>query len=103
MIEIISVFLLLALLFGGLLLEGYIHQGGGTMEERRAVVFEIYRYAVCFIMVIIFGLMTFQLIGSLLGGASEPNTLAGPGVGVLLSIVLFAAHWLMKNPVLPKA
>lgn len=81
-----------------LLLEGYLYQSGGTMNERKAVVFEIYRYAVCFIMIILFAFMAFQLFSGLVADMSNPAALAGPGVGTLLTALIFFAHWMLKNP-----
>lgn len=91
------------ILIGGLLLSDYAYRMGGTMEERRAIVFEVYRYAVCLIMVIVFAFMAAQLIGALLADAANTQAMAGPGVGALLSGLLFLIHWLMKNPALPKS
>lgn len=96
---ILGVLLVLALFIGGLLLSEYIYQAGDTMEERRAMVFEVYRYAVCFLMVLLFGIMAFQLISSLIVDAANTQAMAGPGVGVMISGVLFLVHWFMKNPV----
>lgn len=88
---------------GGLLLSDYAYRAGGTMEERRAVVFEVYRYAVCLITLLLFGMTAFQLVGSLVAEAATPQALALPGAGALISGLLFLAHWLMKNPALPKS
>jgi flagellar biosynthesis protein FliQ len=107
--ELLLGLLLFANLFlGGLLLADYVYRTGGTMDERKAVVFEIYRYSICFIMVIVFGLLAFQLLSGLLGSMFsgtpvDPQALAGPGVGAIITAILFLAHWLMKNPALPKA
>ena len=94
---------LILLFIGGLLLTDYVYRAGGTMEERRAVVFEVYRYTICLVMVFMFGMMAFQLIGSLVVDASNTQALAGPGVGAIISGALFLIHWLMKNPAAPKA
>ncbi len=68
------------------------------MQERRAIVFEIYRYSICFFMVAAFGLSAFQLgLGLILDG-SNPQALTGPGLGVILSGVIFLVHWFIKNP-----
>ena len=94
---------LIALFIGGLLLTDYVYRAGGSMEERKAVVFEVYRYTVCLVMVFVLGLSAFQLIGSLVVDASNAQALAGPGVGVIISGVLFLVHWFIKNPAAPKA
>jgi hypothetical protein len=91
------------LFIGGLLLTDYVYRAGGSMEERKAVVFEVYRYTVCLIMVLMFGMMAFQLIGSLVMDASNTQGLAGPGIGAIISGLLFFVHWFMKNPVTYKA
>lgn len=74
------------------------------MEERRAVVFEVYRYAVCLITLLLFGMMAFQLLGTLLSdiGNAQVQALAMPGAGAIISGLLFLAHWTIKNPALPK-
>jgi hypothetical protein len=97
---ILGVFLILALFIGGLLLSEFVYQAGETMEERRAMVFEVYRYAVCFLMVLLFGIMAFQLISALIVDANNTQAMTGPGVGVMISGALFMAHWFMKNPLL---
>lgn len=99
---IIGLLLFVTLFIGGLLLSDYAYRNGGTMEERRAVVFEVYRYAICFIMVIVFGMLAFQLVGALVTDATNTQALTGPAVGVIISIILFLIHWLMPNPGLPK-
>lgn len=96
-----------AVYLGGLLLSDYVYRTGGTMEERKAVVFEVYRYAICFIMVLIFGLLAFQLLTGLIGsmasgGQADMQMLAGPGIGAIITAILFIAHWMMKNPAAPK-
>lgn len=95
---IVGLFLLIALFVGALLLVDYVFRAGGTMQERKAVVFEVYRYAVCFVMLIVFGLMGFQLISGLMSENSSPGVLSGPALGVLISGLLFITHWLLKNP-----
>ncbi len=90
--------LLSAVFVTGLLLEGYAYQAGGTMNERKAVVFEIYRYATCFVMILLFAVMAFQLFSGMVTDMSNPSALAGPGVGAILSALIFFAHWMMKNP-----
>jgi hypothetical protein len=92
----------LMLLIGGLLLSDYAYRAGGTMEERRAVVFEVYRYAVCLITLLVFGVTAFQLVGALLSDAGNAQSLTLPGAGAIISALLFLAHWTMKNPALPK-
>ena len=99
---ILGLLLVLALFMGGLLLSEYAYQVGETMEERRAVVFEVYRYAICFLMVILFGVLAFQMIGALILDAANSQAMAGPGVGVMISGIIFLVHWFMKNPMLPK-
>lgn len=94
---------LINLLLGGLLLSDLAFRLGGTMEERKALVFEVYRYAVCFVMVLVFGLTGFQLVVALLTDASNTQALIGPGGGVLFSVILFVVHWLIKNPACPKS
>ena len=101
--SILGLLLILALFLGGLVLSEYAYQAGGTMEERKAIVFEIYRYGICYLMVVVFGIMAFQLIAALVVDASNTQAMAGPGIGVILSGGLFFAHWFMKNPVQPKA
>lgn len=98
---ILGLGLLALLLVGGLLFSDYVYRMGGTMEERRAIVFEVYRYTLCLIMVLMFGLMAFQLIGALVTDAGNTQAMAGPGVGALITAALFAIHWFMKNPALP--
>lgn len=100
---ILGILLVLALLIGGLLLSEYSYQLGGTMEERRAIVFEVYRYAVCFLMVLLFGIMAFQLLTAMITDFANTQAMTGPGVGVILSGSLFMLHWFIKNPLLPAA
>lgn len=95
--------LLVNLLLGGLLLSDYAFRLGGTMEERKAVVFEVYRYSICFVMVVVLGLMGFQLVAALLTDPSNTQALMGPGAGVLISALLFLVHWLIKNPACSKS
>lgn len=100
---LVAIGISLSIFVGGLLLTDYIDRAGGTMEERIAVVFEVYRYAVCFLMVIVFGLSSFQMVGALLSGVNSTVALAGPGIGVVISGLLFLTHWLLRNPALPKS
>ena len=100
---IAGVLLVLLLVVGGLLLSEYVYQAGGTMEERRAIVFEVYRYSVCFLMVLLFGVMAFQLLNALATDAANTQAMTGPGIGVILAGALFMLHWFIKNPVLPPA
>lgn len=72
------------------------------MEERKAIVFEVYRYAVCFVMLIVFSFLGFQLIAALLTDAANTQALAAPAGGILLSAILFVVHWFLKNPCCPK-
>jgi hypothetical protein len=100
---ILGLVLVLALFIGGMLLSEYAYQAGDVMEERRAIVFEVYRYAICFLMVVIFGIMAFQMIGALIIDAANSQAMAGPGVGVMISGMIFLVHWFMKNPMQPKS
>jgi len=102
--------LLLAFIFLiGLFLMAYLlvcsidNQKDLSMTEKIALVFEVYRYAVCFVMIIVFGLLAYFVVGGMITSPQAMAELVGPGVGVLLSAVLFLAHWRMKNPSLPKA
>lgn len=97
---ILGVVIILALMIGGLLLSEYAYQLGGTMEERRAIVFEVYRYSVCFLMVLLFGIMAFQLLTAMITDFANTQAMTGPGVGVILSGGLFMLHWFIKNPLL---
>jgi len=94
--------LLIALLVGGLLLSDYVYRSGGTMEERRAVVFEVYRYTVCLLMVLLFGLSAFQLAAALITDPSNAQAMGGPGVGAIITGLFFLIHWFIKNPAVPK-
>ena len=89
---------LLGLFAMALLVAGVLVQTGGTMKERAALVFEVYRYTVCFVMVIVFGLMAYTVVTGLLAGSTDPGTLGASGVGVVLSLVLYCLHMFMKNP-----
>jgi hypothetical protein len=93
---------LVLLFLGGLLLSDYAYRAGGTMEERRAVVFEVYRYAVCLVTLLMFSFTAFQLVGALVADAGNISGLSLPGAGAIISGLLFLAHWTMKNPALPK-
>lgn len=73
------------------------------MEERLAVVFEVYRYTICLLMVLLFGLSAFQLVGALIMDINNTQAMAGPGIGVIITGLLFGIHWFMKNPVLKHA
>ncbi|WP_373530994.1 hypothetical protein [Vampirovibrio sp.] len=90
-----------ALFVGTLLLVDYVERVGATMQERKAIIFEIYRYAVCFLMVIVFGLSAFQLLGALIGEGGNPQALTPPALGSIISGFIFLIHWLIKNPALP--
>jgi hypothetical protein len=93
---------LITLFLGGLLLTEYFFRAGGTMEERKAVVFEVYRYTICLVMVLVFGLSAFQLVGALVMDANNTQALAGPGIGVIITGALFLVHWFMKTPACSK-
>jgi drug/metabolite transporter (DMT)-like permease len=101
--SLIGLVLLINMLLGGLFLSDFALRTGGTMEERKAVVFEVYRYAVCFVMVVVFTFTGFQLLVALLTDAGNVQGLSGPGAGVLLSVILFLVHWFMKNPAYGKS
>ncbi len=101
----------LPLLFGflsvvGLFLMAYLlvcafeNQKDLTMSEKIALVFEVYRYAVCFVMLVVFGLLAYFVVGGLITSPQAVAELVGPGVGVILSAVLFLVHWRLKNPAL---
>ena len=100
---LLGLVILVNVLIGGLLLSDFAFRLGGTMEERKAVVFEVYRYAICFVMVIVIGLMGFQLVAALLADASNTQAMMGPAAGVIISVLLFVVHWFIKNPACPKA
>lgn len=94
--------LIIALFVGTLLFVDYLERAGATMQERKAIIFEIYRYAVCFLMVSVFGLSTFQLLGALLGDAGNPQALIPPGLSSIISGLLFLIHWSIRNPAMPQ-
>ena len=71
--------------------------GGNSVNNAGALVFEVYRYTVCFVMVLMFAIGAFIVINTLIAGGDSAS-LAGNGVAVLLSMALFALHWRMKNP-----
>ncbi len=90
--------LIIILLFiGGLITVALLEQMGGTMKEKAALVFEVYRYTVCFVMVLVFTLMAYTVLSGVFSG-QEANAVAGAGLGVLLSVALYFIHWKMKNP-----
>ena len=72
------------------------------MEERLAVVFEVYRYTVCLLMVLLFGFSAFQLVAALVLDANNAQSMAGPGIGAIITGLLFGIHWFMKNPSLKR-
>lgn len=96
--------LVLAVFIGAwLLVNSFINaqdqEGELTVKERTAVVFEVYRYAVCFMAMLFFGVMGYLSIAALFtGGMENPQALVGPGIGVLISVAIFLLHWRMKNP-----
>jgi hypothetical protein len=103
---IIGILLLPFLFGGGVLLVGALSPTGGlntmnTAEERRAVVFEIYRYSICYVMVMVFAVMAFQLLGSALSDMNNIAAMGAPAAGVILSGILFIVHWKMKSPASP--
>ena len=71
------------------------------MEERKAVVFEVYRYTICMLMMVFFTGSAFILFSTLLGDMEHPDKAAGPGIATVLCAVIFAAHWMMPNPAAP--
>jgi hypothetical protein len=91
-----------ALFMGILLLVDYVERVGATMQERKAIIFEIYRYSVCFLMVIVFGLSAFQLAGALIADSGNPQALTPPGLASIISGIIFLIHWLIKNPAISK-
>src|SRR5687767_4334406 len=100
---VIGILLLPVLLGGGLLLIGILSPTGGlnamnSAEERRAVIFEIYRYSICYVMVLVFALMAFQLLGAVMTDMNNGAAMAAPAAGVILSAILFIIHWKMKSP-----
>lgn len=99
---IIGIILIINVFVGTLLLADYLERAGETMQERKAIIFEIYRYAVCFLMVVVFGLSAFQLVAALITDASNPQALLPAGLGAIISGLLFLIHWLLKNPAIGK-
>lgn len=91
-------FSVIGLFIGVLLLIDYLERIAGSMQERKAIIFEVYRYAVCFLMVAAFGLSAFQLTVALINDASNPQALAPAGLGSIISGLLFLIHWFIKNP-----
>jgi hypothetical protein len=92
-IGVAVVLFILALLAVGVLAQ----LGGGSVNNPGALVFEVYRYTVCFVMVLVFGIGAFIVISTMLTGG-DSAALAGNGVTVLLALAIFALHWRMKNP-----
>ena len=78
----------------GTCLRGYV------MNEKTAIVFEIYRYAVCFVTLCSFSLLSYAVIGGYLADPGNIKALAGAAVGVIISLVLYVVHWRLKNPAL---
>lgn len=99
---IVTVFAVLAGVFLvlGLLLPLTLVQKGEThsMKDTQSLVFEIYRYGVCFVMVLGFTILSYVLLSSLLSNPGDFRSMGGPALGVLLSVALFFTHWRMKNP-----
>jgi hypothetical protein len=100
-ILLLGIILIPALFVGTLLLVDYLERAGATMQERKAIIFEIYRYAICFLTVILFGLSAFQLAGALISESGNPQALTPPGLGSIISGLIFLIHWLIKNPAIP--
>ena len=67
------------------------------MDERLAVVFEVYRYAVCWFCIVLFLILGFMLIMGALT-AQNATGVAAYGGGILLCLALFILHWRLKNP-----
>lgn len=101
-ILIVGIILIINVFVGTLLFADYLERAGETMQERKAIIFEIYRYAVCFLMVVIFGLSAFQLSAALITDASSPQALLPSGLGAIISGLLFLIHWFIKNPAMGK-
>lgn len=101
-ILLLGIILIINLFVGTLLFADYLERAGESMQERKAIIFEIYRYAVCFLMVVVFGFSAFLLAGTLLADASNPQALATPALSGMISGLLFLIHWFIKNPAMPK-
>ena len=95
-------FIALIILFGGgmVIVLLMMNQGGSTMNTPQAAAFEVYRYAVCFVSVLIFGMMSHSLLHGLVRDYTDANNLAVSGAGVLIAAILFVLHWKMTNPAL---
>lgn len=70
------------------------------MNERFAVVFEVYRYATCWLctaFALIFAFLVLVGYFSPVASQSIP-LLAAQGSGFLLAVAIFVLHWRIKNP-----
>ncbi|MEB3286083.1 MAG: hypothetical protein VKJ04_01130 [Vampirovibrionales bacterium] len=70
------------------------------MDERLAIVFEAYRYAVCWLCLALFLVFGFVLMFVLFTAHGPEITMfvAAQGGGLLLCLAIFMLHWRMKNP-----
>jgi len=77
-------------------------EGKESMNNPAGLAFEVYRYAVCFVMVVIFALSAFMaitgVIASFMGTAPDATSMTTNGLAVLLSAGIFLLHWRLKNP-----
>lgn len=76
----------------------YLEQRGQTVEERKAILFEIYRYGICFWTMLLFGFSTFQIAVALIGESANPQALIVPSLGAGVSALFFGVHWFIKFP-----
>jgi NO-binding membrane sensor protein with MHYT domain len=70
------------------------------MNERFSVVFEVYRYAVCWLCVAFALIFAFLVLVGFFSPVASQTTplLAAQGSGFLLALAIFVLHWRLKNP-----
>lgn len=64
----------------------------------RQMAFELYRHAICFVAVIIFGLFAYQLLLLLITKQGSDTQYAIMGAGILIPAILWIGHWFMEPP-----
>ena len=71
------------------------------IQQRKSVIFELYRYCVCFMMMIAFAVSGFSMLNTVLQtlqSGGELTSATQSAVAVVFFALIWGMHWKLANP-----
>ncbi len=71
------------------------------IQQRKSIIFELYRYCVCFMMMIAFAVSGFSMLSTALQAVQSGGELASAtqsAVAVVFFALIWGMHWKLSNP-----